>query len=191
MKILVDAILEKGQILDGNILKVDTIINHQIDPVLMNQIGDEFYNHYKDKGITKVVTVESSGIAPAMMCALKLNVPLLFLKKTTPSTMQNPITSEVFSYTKNKHYTLCAERSFIEDDDKILFIDDFLANGEAFKGVETIIQQTKAEMVGVGILIEKSFQAGHDYIVNKGYDLYSLANIISFDDGKIVFAENK
>ena len=189
MKILVDAILEKGQILEGNILKVDTIINHQIDPVLMDQIGDEFYNHYKDKGITKVVTVESSGIAPAMMCALKLNVPLLFLKKTQPSTMANPLTAEVFSYTKNKQYTLCAERSFIDDNDKILFIDDFLANGEAFRGVEEIVGQTKAELVGVGILIEKSFQAGHDYIVNKGYDLYSLANIVSLDNGEIKFSE--
>ena len=94
--------------------------------------------------------------------------------------MANPLTSEVFSYTKNKQYTLCAERSFI---------DDFLANGEAFRGVEKIIQQTNAELAGVGILIEKSFQSGHDYIVNKGYDFYSLANITSFDDGKITFAE--
>lgn len=189
MKALVDAILEKGKILEGNILKVDTIINHQIDPVLMNQIGEDFYNHYKDKGITKVVTVESSGIAPAMMCALKLNVPLLFLKKTQPSTMANPLTAEVISYTKNKRYTLCAERSFIDDNDKILFIDDFLANGEAFKGVEAIIGQTNAQLVGVGILIEKSFQAGHDYIVNNGYDLYSLANIVSFENGIIKFGE--
>lgn len=189
MKLLVDAILDKGKILEGNILKVDTIINHQIDPVLMDEIGDEFYNHFKNKGITKVITVESSGIAPAMMCALKLNVPLLFLKKAQPSTMSNPLTSEVFSYTKNKHYTLCAERSFIDDNDKLLFIDDFLANGEAFRGVEKIIQQTNAELVGVGILIEKSFQSGHDYIVDKGYDFYSLANITSFDDGKITFAE--
>ena len=189
MKVLVDAILEKGKILEGNILKVDTIINHQIDPVLMNQIGEDFYNHYKDKGITKVVTVESSGIAPAMMCALKLNVPLLFLKKTQPSTMANPLTAEVISYTKNKRYTLCAERSFIDDNDKILFIDDFLANGEAFKGVEAIIGQTNAQLVGVGILIEKSFQAGHDYIVNNGYDLYSLANIVSFENGIIKFGE--
>ena len=124
-----------------------------------------------------------------MMCALKLNVPLLFLKKTQPSTMANPLTAEVFSYTKNKQYTLCAERSFIDDNDRILFIDDFLANGEAFRGVEEIIGQTKAELVGVGILIEKSFQAGHDYIVNKGYDLYSLANIVSFDNGEIKFSE--
>ncbi len=189
MKLLVDAILEKGKILEGNILKVDTIINHQIDPVLMDKIGDEFYHYFKDKDITKVITVESSGIAPALMCALKLNVPLLFLKKTQPSTMNDPLTAEVFSYTKNKQYTLCAEKSFIADDDKLLFIDDFLANGEAFKGVEEIISQTNAQLVGVGILIEKSFQAGHDYIINQGYDLYSLANITSFDDGKITFAK--
>ena len=189
MKLLENAILEKGRILGNNILKVDTIINHQIDPILMDKIGDEFYHYFKDKGITKIITVESSGIAPAMMTALKFNVPLLFLKKARPSTMANPITAEVFSYTKNKQYTLCAERSFIDDQDRILFIDDFLANGEAFKGVETIVSQTNAKIVGVGILIEKSFQAGHDYIVNKGYDLYSLANIKSFKDGKIEFSE--
>lgn len=189
MKLLQQAILEKGRILKGNILKVDTIINHQIDPILMDKIGDEFYQYFKDKGITKVLTVESSGIAPAVMCALKLNVPLLFLKKAQPSTMAHPITAEVFSYTKNKQYTLCAERSFLDDNDKILFIDDFLANGEAFKGVETIVNQTNAKIVGVGILIDKSFQKGHEYIVNKGYDLYSLANITSFKDGKIEFSE--
>lgn len=102
MKVLIDAILDKGKILDGNILKVDTIINHQIDPVLMDQIGEEFYNHFKDKGITKVITVESSGIAPALMCALKLHVPVLFLKKAQPSTMTEPVTAEVFSYTNKK-----------------------------------------------------------------------------------------
>ncbi len=189
MKVLIDAILDKGKILDGNILKVDTIINHQIDPVLMDQIGEEFYNHFKDKGITKVITVESSGIAPALMCALKLHVPVLFLKKAQPSTMTDPVTAEVFSYTKNKQYTLCAERNFIEDEDKLLFIDDFLANGEAFKGVESIIAQTNAQLTGVGILIEKSFQQGHDYIVEKGYDFCALANITSFDNGKITFGE--
>lgn len=187
MKLLTEAIKEKGRVLNGNILKVDTIINHQIDPVLMDKIGEEFYHHFKEKGITKVLTVESSGIAPAVMTALKLNVPVLFLKKAQPSTMSNPLTAEVFSYTKNKQYTLCAERNYIADNDKILFIDDFLANGEAFKGVETIVSQTNAEIVGVGILIDKSFQAGHDYIVNKGYDLYSLANIKSFHNGIIEF----
>ena len=189
MKLFIDTILEKGQILNGNILKIDAIVNHQIDPLLMDKIGEDFYNHFKDKNITKVITVESSGIAPALMCALKLNVPVLFLKKAKPSTMLDPITSEVFSYTKNKHYTLCAERKFIEDGDRMLFIDDFLANGEAFRGVEGIVAQTNAELVGVGVLVEKSFQEGHNYIINKGYDLYSLANVVSLENGIIQFAE--
>lgn len=114
---------------------------------------------------------------------------MIFSYHFLPISMLEEPTSEVFSYTKNKHYTLCAERSFIDDNDKLLFIDDFLANEEAFRGVEKIIQQTNAELAGVGILIEKSFQSGHDYIVDKGYDFYSLANITSFDDGKITFAE--
>lgn len=189
MKLFVDAIREKGRVLNGNILKVDTIINHQIDPVLMDKIGNEFYHYFKEKGITKVLTVESSGIAPAVMTAFKLNVPLLFLKKAQPSTMASPLTAEVFSYTKNNQYTLCADKNYIADDDKILFIDDFLANGETFKGVETIVSQTNAKIVGVGILIDKSFQKGHEYIVNKGYDLYSLANIVSFNEGNIKFSE--
>lgn len=189
MKLFVDVIKEKGRVLNGNILKVDTIINHQIDPVLMDKIGDEFYHYFKEKRITKVLTVESSGIAPALMTALKLNVPVLFLKKAQPSTMANPLTAEVFSYTKNKQYTLCAERNYIADNDKILFIDDFLANGETFKGVETIVSQTNAKIVGIGILIDKSFQKGHEYIVNKGYDLFSLVNIKSFENGIIEFED--
>ncbi len=191
MKLLVDAIKEKGMILDGNILKVDAIINHQIDAGMMNEIGNAFYNHFKDKGITKVVTVESSGIAPALMCAVKLDVPLVFLKKVQPSTMRNPIVSEVFSYTKNKHYVLCAEKDYFHADDQLLFIDDFLANGEAFKGVEQIVSQTEAQISGVGIVIEKSFQQGHDYIVNKGYDFLSLANIVSFEKNQIQFGNDE
>lgn len=190
MKLLIDAIKSRGRILHNNILKVDEIINHQVDPVLMNAIGDEFYNHFKDKNITKVVTVESSGIAPAILTALKLNVPLLFLKKTQPSTMLDVVTAEVYSYTKNKNYTLCLEKRFINNNDNILFIDDFLANGEAFKGVEKIITEVGAKIVGVGILIDKSFQEGHNYIMNKGYDLYSLAQIISFEDGVIEFSKD-
>lgn len=187
MKLLEDVIIEKGVILEGDILKVDTIVNHQIDPVLMDEIGKAFYEHFKDKNITRILTVESSGIAPALMCALRFNVPLVFLKKTLPSTMLQPITAEVISYTKNKKYTLCMEKDFVKDGDRILFIDDFLANGEAFRGVEKIVEQTTATIEGVGILIEKSFQKGHSYIVDKGYDLYSLADIKSFKNGIIKF----
>lgn len=187
MELLEKAILEKGTILSGNILKVDAIINHQIDPDLMKAVGDAFYEHFKDMGITKVITVESSGIAPALLVGLRLHVPVIFMKKTKPSTMMDPIVTEVISYTKNKKYTLCMEKDFITKGDRLLFVDDFLANGEAFKGVEKIIDQTEGEIVGVGILIEKSFQKGHQYILDKGYDLFSLANIKSFENGIITF----
>lgn len=187
MKMLEDAIIEKGIILEGDILKVDTIVNHQIDPVLMDEAGKAFYEYFKDKKITKILTVESSGIAPALTCALRFNVPLVFLKKTLPSTMLEPLTAEVISYTKNKKYTLCMEKGFVEDGDRILVIDDFLANGEAFRGVEKIIEQTNATIEGVGILIEKSFQSGRQYILDKGYDLYSLAQIKSLRNGIVKF----
>ena len=176
MELLKKAILEKGKIIDGNILKVDAIINHQVYPELMEAMGNNIYEHFKNQNITKVVTVESSGIAP-----------LVFMKKTKPSTMMDPLTSEVVSFTKNKKYTLCMEREYISKDDRVLLVDDFLASGEAFKGVETIIEQTGATLVGVGILIEKSFQQGHQYIVDKGYDLYSLADIKSLENGEIKF----
>lgn len=187
MKLLEETILEKGEILNGNILKVDAFMNQQIDPFLMEKIGEEFADHFRNKQITKVLTVESSGIAPALMCAYKLNVPLVFLKKAQPSTMRDPLVSEVFSFTKNKTYTLCVEKKLIDEDDKVLFIDDFLANGEAFKGVEGIISQTHAQIGGIGIVIEKSFQKGHAYIEEKGYDLYSLASIKSLENGMISF----
>ena len=189
MKLFIDTILEKGQILNGNILKIDAIVNHQIDPVLMDKVGDEFYNHFKDKGITKVVTVESSGIAPALMCALKLNVPVLYLKKALPSTMLNPIVSTVFSYTKNKHYTLCAEKQYINDDDQILFIDDFLANGCALQGLIQIANSAGATIEGLGIVIEKGFQNGGGAIRNLGYHLESLAIVDAMDaeTGDITF----
>ena len=187
MKLLEDIILEKGEILEGDILKVDSFMNHQIDPLLMEKLGNEFAEHFKNKKITKVLTVESSGIAPALMCAYKLQVPLVFLKKTQPSTMRHPLISEVFSYPKNKAYTFCMEKQFLNNDDHVLFIDDFLANGEAFRGVEDIVNQSGAKLEGVGIVIEKSFQKGHEYILRQGYDLYSLAEIKAFDHGKIVF----
>lgn len=187
MELLKKAILEKGKIIDGNILKVDAIINHQVYPELMEAMGNNIYEHFKNQNITKVVTVESSGIAPAVFVALRMHVPLVFMKKTKPSTMMDPLTSEVVSFTKNKKYTLCMEREYISKDDRVLLVDDFLASGEAFKGVETIIEQTGATLVGVGILIEKSFQQGHQYIVDKGYDLYSLADIKSLENGEIKF----
>ncbi len=188
MEALVKAIQERGQCITDDILKVDSFVNHQIDCALMDQIGEEFFNRYKDKNITKVVTIETSGIAPSYATALRLGVPLVFIKKTLPSTMQNPVYAKVFSFTKNKEYTVCLEKDFIQEDDNILFIDDFLANGEAFKSAEELIEKCNAKIYGVGILIEKRFQKGHDYIVNKGYDFYPLASINKIENKEIKFA---
>ncbi len=187
MKLLEEMILNQGVILEGNVLKVDNFLNHQIDPGLMEKIGNEFYEYFKDKSVTKVLTVESSGIAPALMTAAKLQVPLVFIKKSKPSTMNDPLFCEVYSYTKQTTVTLCMERRFLNQEDRILFIDDFLANGQAFMGVEKMIKETKAQIVGVGMVIDKAFQKGHAYIVDQGYDLLSLAKISSFEDGVIEF----
>lgn len=179
----------KGRCIAGDILKVDSILNHQVNCQLMYEIGEMFYERFKDKGITKVVTIETSGICPSFACALKLNVPLIFIKKTKPSTMTNPVFVDAYSFTKQQTYTVCLERDYVNDDDKILFIDDFLANGEAFRACEQLIAQTGGTIEGVGIVIEKRFQKGHDYVVNKGYDLYTLASIDHIQDQKIYWAE--
>lgn len=187
MENLKQAIIERGTLIGDQIVKVDSFLNHQIDPKLVNEMGECFYKYFKDKGITKVVTIESSGIAPAFIAAYHFNVPMIFIKKTHPSTMCNPITSTVHSFTKNKTYTVCMDEGYLDENDKVLFIDDFLANGEAFKGAEEIIKQTKASIAGVGIVIEKEFQKGHEYIINQGYDLYCLASIKCMKDGIVTF----
>lgn len=187
MENLKRAILEKGTMIDDRIVKVDAFLNHQIDPKLTSEMGECFYEHFKDKKITKVVTIESSGIAPALMTALKLNVEMIFIKKTNPSTMINPITTTVHSFTKNKTYSVCMESGYLNEHDTVLFIDDFLANGEAFRGAETIIKQTGANIIGVGIVIEKEFQEGHTYIQEQGYDLYCLASINNIQNGIVTF----
>lgn len=187
MDSLKQAIIERGTLIGDQVVKVDSFLNHQIDPKLTNEMGECFYEHFKDKGITKIVTIESSGIAPSFVASLHFNVPMIFIKKTHPSTMKDPITATVHSFTKNKTYTVCMDKGYLNENDKVLFIDDFLANGEAFKGAEEIIKQTKAQIVGVGIVIEKEFQRGHDYILKQGYDLYSLASITSMKDGKVTF----
>lgn len=187
MKLLEDYILKEGRIIDGNILKVDSFINHQINPTLMQELGKDLAEYFKDKGINKILTIETSGIAPSLMCALYMNVPLVFAKKAKPSTMNDSYTTTVTSYTKNKVYDIVVSKEMLNEDDKILFIDDFLANGEAFKGIEKIIKESKASLIGVGIIIDKVFQKGHKYIIDSGYDLYSLAKISKLEDGLITF----
>ena len=189
MENLKKAICTQAQVFNNEIIKVDSFLNHQVDPHLMKQMGECFYKHFKDKKITKVVTVESSGISPALMCALYFDVPMIFIKKANPSTMVNPLATTVHSFTKNKTYTLCIEQGYLDENDHILFIDDFLANAEAFKGVEVLLAQSGATISGVGIVITKAFQKGKQYILDKGYDLYSLASIKNIRNNEIFFEE--
>lgn len=190
MKLLKDMILQKGKVIDDNILKVNSFINHQVDSKLMKEIGLEFANHFKNEEITKVFTIESSGIAPAVMTSYELDVPMIILKKETSSTLNNDIyQAKIKSFTKNKIYNLTLSKDYISSNDRILIIDDFLANGEAAKGAIKIIEDAGATVAGIGIVIEKSFQSGRAYLDNLGYNVYSLARIKSLKENNIEFVD--
>lgn len=190
MKKLEERILRDGQVLGENILKVDSFLTHQVDYSLMKEIGQVFAEAVKDTGITKVVSIESSGIAPAVYVAEALNVPMIFAKKAKNITMTEGIlTAEVYSFTKQVTSTVSVAGKFLNSDDKVLIIDDFLANGQAAKGLITIIEQAGAQVEAVGIVIEKSFQNGRQLLETAGYRVLSLARIAGFDKGQIVFTE--
>ena len=191
MKILEDMILERGIAVNEDILKVDSFVNHQVDPKLMKKIGDEFAEHFKGQGITKVATIESSGIAPALMTALALNVPMLILKKQPYKILnQDLYQTVVTSYTKGTSYELTLSKNFISENDHVLIIDDFLANGEAATGAIRLIRKAHATIAGVGILIEKSFQPGYEKLTEQGIDVYSLARIAKLGEGVIEFVKD-
>lgn len=183
------AILKRGKIYPNNLLKVDSFINHQIDPELMQEIGKEFAHYFEKYQPTKVVTIESSGIAPALMAALSLQVPLVFAKKTLPSTLMKDdvYSADVFSFTKNVVSKVVISQSLLDKEERILIIDDFLANGEAVLGLKKIIEQAGASVCGVGILIEKSFQSGRGKLEEAGLDVYSLARVQSIENGEVTF----
>lgn len=191
MKILEDMILERGIAVNEDILKVDSFVNHQVDPELMKNIGDEFAEHFKGQGITKVATIESSGIAPALMTALALNVPMLILKKQPSKILnQDLYQTVVTSYTKGTSYELTLSKNFISENDHVLIIDDFLANGEAATGAIRLIRKAHATIAGVGILIKKSFQPGYEKLTEQGIDVYSLARIAKLGEGVIEFVKD-
>ncbi|KRL04031.1 xanthine phosphoribosyltransferase [Liquorilactobacillus oeni] len=192
MKLLEDRILEDGIVLPGNVLKVNQFLNHQIDPELMYAIGKEFARLYNEEKITKILTIEASGIAPAIMTGLILHVPVLFARKQKSVTMQNALfTAEVYSYTKKTKNRVAVDQKFLHKTDRVLIIDDFLANGQAVNGLLNICEQAQAEVVGVGIAIEKSFQDGARLIKDRGVRLESLARIASFDDNQVRFVGGK
>jgi len=190
MKALIDRIEKDGYVLGENILKVDTFVTHQVDAQLMEEIGQHFANALKNKGITKVVTLEAAGIAPALETAKALGVPMIFARKTKSLTMNEELlTSEVYSFTKQVTSTISISSKFLSNEDKVLIIDDFLANGQAAKGLIELCEQAGASVAGVGILIEKSFQDGRKLLEEMAVPVYSLARIGAFVDGKVQFIE--
>lgn len=190
MKLLEERILEDGDVLGENILKVDSFLTHQVDFELMQEIGKVFADKYKEAGITKVVTIEASGIAPAVYAAQALGVPMIFAKKAKNITMTEGIlTAEVYSFTKQVTSQVSIVSRFLSNDDTVLIIDDFLANGQAAKGLLEIIGQAGAKVAGIGIVIEKSFQDGRDLLEKTGVPVTSLARIKAFENGRVVFAE--
>ncbi|MGE8378544.1 MAG: xanthine phosphoribosyltransferase [Sphingobacterium sp.] len=191
MKLLKDRILNDGKSLAGGILKVDNFINHQMDPVLMKSIAVEFIRRFADLSINKIITIEASGIAPAIMLGYLLELPVVFVKKAKPKTMGDMYVSEVHSFTKNRTYDICVSKEFLSTDDKVLFIDDFLANGNAAFGMLDLIQQSGAALLGMGFIIEKSFQEGGERLRElSDIRIESLARIKSLEVDKVSFEED-
>lgn len=189
MEELKSRIIKDGKCFPGGILKVDSFINHQMDPILMKSMAEELAHRFAHANINKILTIEASGIAPAIMVGYLLGLPVVFAKKKQPSTMENMLVTEVFSFTKNQPYKVCVSNEYLHPGDKVLFIDDFLANGNAGKGIIDLVDQAGAELVGMGFLIEKSFQDGGKSLRNTGIQVESLAIIESLDNCEIKFKE--
>ena len=188
MKLLEEKILSCGTLLPGNILKVDSFLNHQLDVSLLSELGKEFYRLFSDLNITRILTVEASGIPIACFAAQHFDVPVVFAKKGHHKNIGNDVyTAEVFSFTKGTSYTVFVSKKYINPGDNILVIDDFLANGQAVLGLKKIIEDAGANLMGVGIAIEKGFQNGGKEIRAQGVNLRSLAIVDSMTDDSISF----
>ncbi len=183
--LLKERIMQDGKCYAGGILKVDSFINHQMDPDLMKEIGHELSERFKDCGVNKIVTIEASGIAPAIMMGAEMHLPVVFVKKKSPKTMQNALVSKVHSFTKDRDYTVCISSDFLGKGDRIVIVDDFLAYGNAARGLIDLANQAGAEIAGFGIIIEKVFQGGGNELRREGYRVESLARVLSLDDCKI------
>lgn len=183
--------MRDGQVRPGNVLKVDCFLNHQLDVELLDQIGAEFYRIFKEDGINKILTIEASGIAIACMTARHFNVPVVFAKKAKSKNIDGDVyTSTVHSYTYGRDYDITLAQKFLGPQDRVLILDDFLANGKAMNGLLDICRQAGASVGGIGICIEKGFQPGGAEIRAEGYKLASLAIVESMgDNGEISFRE--
>lgn len=190
MELLKNKIREEGIVLSDTVLKVDSFLNHQIDPVLMFEMGKEFAKRFEGLGITKILTIESSGIAPAVMTGLQMNVPVVFARKKKSLTLVNDLlTSSVYSFTKQETNEISVAKKFIDEQDTVLIMDDFLANGQAAFGLAEITEKANAKIAGYGIVIEKGFQDGGMKLRQTGAKVESLAIIESLEGGEIKFKE--
>ena len=187
---LKNRIIAEGKNLGGGILKVDGIINHQVDAELMDQCGAALAEHFANSGATRILTAEISGIAPALMTAKHLNLPVVYARKTRPITMPDTVYLTVApSHTKGNMVELIVSPEYLRAEEKVLIIDDFLASGATIQALVRLAQAAGAEVCGVGTLIEKTFEGGRDSLQYLDVPVYSLVQITSLDDGKIVFAE--
>lgn len=190
MDILKERILQEGRALSETVLKVDSFLNHGVDARLMYDIGTYFKEYYKNHGITKIFTIESSGIAPTVMTAMQMELPMVTLKKQSSKILNGDVyQTTVHSFTKGSDYELTLSKKYISPEDNILVIDDFLANGEAALGAARLVEMAGAKVAGIGIVIEKSFQVGRGKLEDKGYDVYSLARISKLGKDLIEFID--
>ncbi|CUM83208.1 xanthine phosphoribosyltransferase [Turicibacter sanguinis] len=190
MKALQERILKDGVALNETVLKVDSFLNHGVDAHLMYEIGTEFKKYFENHGVTKIFTIESSGIAPTVMTAMQMNLPMVTLKKQSSKILNGDVyQTTVHSFTKATDYELTLSKKYISQDDRILIIDDFLANGEAALGAIRLVEEAGAKVAGIGIVIEKSFQPGRKMLIEKGYEVYSLARVSKLDAGVIEFVQ--
>lgn len=188
MELLKQRIRTEGLVLNNSVLKVDSFLNHQLDPQLIMQIGEEFACRFRNDKIDKVVTIESSGIAVAMATALFLKTPLVFARKRRSILMTEDVYhTQVFSYTKKEVNDVTIARQFLIPGERTIIIDDFLASGEAALGIAQIVREANCEILGIGIVIEKSFQPGRQKLLDAGYRVESLVRIDSFTDGQVNF----
>ncbi len=188
MKLLHEKILKDGTIVGDDILKVDKFLNHQIDVALMHEIGKVFYEHFKNDGVNKILTIEASGIAIGMAVAAEFNVPLVFAKKVASRNLDlDTYETQVYSFTKDQNYTVRVSKKFLNEEDHVLIVDDFLAMGRAALGLVDLVEQGKGTVAGVGIVIEKVFQEGGQLVKDKGIKLVSLAQIERFENSVPIF----
>ena len=188
MKLLEERILKDGVIKEGGIVKVDSFLNHQMDIALISELGKEFHRLFGDQRVTKILTIEAGGNGIACIAAQYFGVPVVFAKKAESKNLDGDIyTASVTSYTKGKEYQIRMSKKFLTADDRVLIIDDFLAKGKAILGLNEIIQQAGATLVGAGICIEKGFREGGEIIRSMGIHLESLAIVELTDDGGITF----